>query len=124
MLLSAFPLFAEDEEVESEQVSGLVRVVRSNPETEIFFMDRKDSVIVPSFHPEHNKVVKMSLDSIKNKKPISLSVNPVSKRLISAGTKRTGSPVAVDFPEAEEAKPATSKPASRGFKEIPSDTAQ
>lgn len=124
LLLSALPVLAEEEEIESEQVSGLVRVVRSSPETEIFFIDRKESVIVPSFHPEHNKVVKMSLDSIKSKKPISLSVNPVSRRMISAGTKKTSSPVAVDLPEIEMAKPVSNKPASGGFKEIPSDTAQ
>ncbi len=124
LLLSTIPAFAEEEETESEQVSGLVRVVRSSPETEIFFMDRKESVIVPSFHPEHNKVVKMSLDSIRNKKPISLSVNPVSKRLISTGAKKASSPVSVDFSSEEVIKPASSKPASKSFKEIPSDNAQ
>ncbi len=124
LLLSVIPVFAQEEDAESEQVSGLVRVVRSSPETEIFFIDRKESVIVPSFHPEHNKVVKMSLESIKNKKPISLSAHPVSRRMISAGTKKTIAPVAVDLTEIESAQPVSSKPSTKSFKEIPSDNAQ
>lgn len=116
LLLTGVFAFA-DEAVESEEVSGLVRVVRSSPETEIFFYDRKDSVIVPSFHPEHNKILKMSLDSIKNKKPITLSVNPVSRRLISK-------PAVKSVEEPETVKPTSSKPASGGFKEIPSGNTQ
>lgn len=122
LLFSSLSAWCE-EEVESEEVSGPVRVVRSSPETEIFFIDRKESVIVPSFHPDHNRAVKMGLDSIKNKKPVSFSVNPTSRRLISAGGKKSSAPAA-DVDAGEITKPTSSKPASSGFKEIPGDTAQ
>ena len=111
------------EEIPTEEVSGVVRIVRSQPETEIFFVDRKESVIVPAGAPDHNKVLKMSLDSIKSKKSVSMSIDPVSRRFIALPGSSKKSVTSIDeAPELVQVAPSKAK--SSSFKDIPEDSSK
>jgi hypothetical protein len=121
--LCSFMAWAED--IQTEEVSGIVRVVRSSPETEIFFVDRKDSVIIPAFHRDHNKALKMSLDSVKTQKPVSFSIDPVSHQFVGLPGAKSASPAVNETMETPaEAAPVKAKAKASGFKDIPAESSK
>jgi hypothetical protein len=62
-----------------KQISGVVRLIRGEPETQVFFKDLNDSVIIPK-DSKHNEIFAMCNDSMKTGKSISLMMDPVSHR--------------------------------------------
>lgn len=113
------------EETETEDISGVVRVIRSSPEVEIFFVDRTESVIVPAHAADGNKIIKMSNDSIKSKKSISMTIDPVSRRFISLPGSKKSKAMTVENLEAEAQIVKPSTPAKKPvFKEIPGESSQ
>lgn len=65
-----------------QEVSGIVRMIRSNPETEVFFKDLKSSLIIPQ-GPQHNAIFKACEKSQKTNTPVSLMVDNASRRIMS-----------------------------------------
>lgn len=122
--MSFTSVVAQGEEVETEDISGVVRIVRSSPETEIFFIDRKDSVIVPQGAVDANKIIKMSLDSVKTKKSVSMTIDPVSRRFVSLPGSKKAKGIESDSAETTTEIVPAKKTNVPVFKEIPSDNAK
>lgn len=70
------------EKQEGQTVSGVVRLIRSSPQTEIFFKDLKQSYIIPKTS-QHNKIYEACLQSSKTGKAVALQVDPVSRRVLA-----------------------------------------
>ncbi len=68
--------------VQAKEVSGVVRLIRANPETEVFFKDLKDSLIIPK-DSGHNKIYAACEESQKKGKPVKLLIDPVGRRILS-----------------------------------------
>ncbi len=78
---------------EMKQISGVVRIIRGEPQTEVFFKDLKDSVIIPK-DSKHNEIYALCADSMKTGKPVSLMMDPVSRRAYLKTTPSASTPAA------------------------------
>lgn len=65
-----------------EMVSGVVRVIRAGANTEVFIIDRKDSLIIPA-GSRHNEIFEACLQSSRARSPVSLVVNPLTRTVLS-----------------------------------------
>lgn len=63
-------------------ISGVVRLIRANPETEVFFKDGKESVFI-SQGSKHNLFYEACNQSMKTKTPISVVVDPISRKVLN-----------------------------------------
>ena len=98
-----------------EVISGVVRVVRGSPSTEVFFMDRKDSVIIP-VNGHHNEIFDACLQSSRSRTPVSLIVNP-SSRVVLSLAKQSGGLSAKDSTKGTSSSgPESQKESSPGSK--------
>jgi hypothetical protein len=79
-------------------VSGIVRIVRGSPETEVFFKDLKNSLIIPK-DSQHNKILEACEESRKKGTPVHLKIDPKSRRIL-------GLPAAAKPAKGESSKPS------------------
>ncbi len=87
-------------EFDPSAVTGVVRIIRAHPETEVFFKDRKDSLIIPK-GTQHNQIYEACEESRKKGTPVTLKIDIKNRRILSLpGTskkddadKATSSPV-------------------------------
>jgi len=87
---------AAEEQKSGTGISGIVRVIRGSPETEVFFKDLKESYVIP-VNDSHNEIMEACLKSSRDNQPIHLTVDPISRRILSlsdAGSKSSESPSA------------------------------
>ncbi len=63
------------------QISGTPRLIRSQPETEVFFRDLNQSYIIPKDN-RHNKIFEAVSKAIKTKSKVTLEVDPKSRRIL------------------------------------------
>lgn len=68
-----------------ESISGVVRIVRTSPETEVFFKDIKNSYIIPK-NSKHNEIFEACLQSSKTGKAVALQVDPKNRRVLFQNT--------------------------------------
>lgn len=73
------------EKLPGETISGVVRLIRTSPQTEVFFKDLKNSYIIPK-DSQHNKIYEACLQSSKTGKPVTLQVDPKSRRVLFQNT--------------------------------------
>lgn len=66
------------------EVSGTVRIIRAHPETEVFFTDLKNSVIIPKTS-SHNRILEACEEARKKNAKISLRIDPISRQVKSLG---------------------------------------
>ncbi len=66
----------------AQVISATVRVVRSNPQSEVFFMDRKESLIIPA-NAHHNEIFEACLASSRTRTPISFLANLKTRTILS-----------------------------------------
>lgn len=71
-------------------VQATVRLIRSSPQTEVFFTDRKESLIIPQ-GSQHNAIFEACLQSSKTRTPVSLRIDPKA-RIILSGPSAKASP--------------------------------
>lgn len=103
----------------TKEVSGVVRLIRGSPETEVFFKDLKDSVIIPKTSSKHNQIFAACETSMKKGTPVKLLIDPVSRQARGLPEDK---PASATSGEAAPAKSSASE--STGFKEIPEDGAK
>ncbi len=77
----------------AKEVTGTVRLIRSTPETEVFFKDLKDSLIIPK-DSQHNKLYDLCEESRKKGTPVKLLIDPVGRSILSPpkSTENSASP--------------------------------
>jgi hypothetical protein len=83
-----------------KEISAVVRLIRANPETEVFFRDYKESLIIPK-DSQHNKIFAACEESRKKGTPVKLTVDPVARRILG-------------FPEATAATESSDMSVSSG----------
>lgn len=71
----------------SRAVSGVVRIMRASPETEVFFKDLKDSVIIP-FGSRHNEIFSACEQSRKTGSPVHLIIDSKSRRALGVSAQK------------------------------------
>jgi hypothetical protein len=68
--------------VAAKEVTATVRLIRSTPETEVFFKDLKDSLIIPK-DSQHNKLYDLCEESRKKGTPVKLLIDPIGRRILA-----------------------------------------
>ncbi len=101
-----------------KEISGVVRIIRAHPHTEVFFKDLKDSVIIPP-GKHHNSIYELCERSWKTGQPVSLKIDPLSRQALPLVESK------VPVNEAVESVPGSDRPStSPGFKSIPDDSSR
>lgn len=72
-------------------VSGVVRVVRGFPITEVFFKDKKDSYFIDPTS-SHDQIMNACLQSSRDGSSVSLRVDPVSRHVYSLSEQNKTAP--------------------------------
>jgi len=67
--------------IATKEVSGVVRLIRGSPETEVFFLDLKDSLIIPK-DSQHNKLFDLCEQSRKKGTAVKLLIDPKARRIL------------------------------------------
>jgi hypothetical protein len=62
-------------------ISATPRLIRSQPETEVFFRDHNTSYVIPK-DDGHNKTYELVEKAMKAKTKVSLRVDPKSRRVL------------------------------------------
>ncbi|MEZ0392678.1 MAG: hypothetical protein ACAH59_10705 [Pseudobdellovibrionaceae bacterium] len=110
MMASMLVFSAHAQEVSpGKEISGVVRVIRAHPETEVFFKDFKDSVFIGK-DSKHNQFYEACEESRKKGTPVKLVIHPISRRVLrlpaaAAGATqdpKSDSPVFVPLPSSDE----------------------
>ncbi len=65
-----------------EKIVGTVRIIRSGPLTEVFFMDRKESLVIPRGR-DHNAIFEACLLSSQKRSPLNLQIDPKARTILS-----------------------------------------
>lgn len=95
-----------------KEISGTVRIIRSQPQTEVFFKDLKESVIIP-VNSRHNQIYEACEKSWKKGTPVKLRIDPVSRHVLALPGSESGG--------GEALKPSTLSP---DFKPLPEDSSK
>lgn len=66
----------------TQDISAKVRVIRGSPQTEVFFLDRKDSLVIPR-NNQHNQILKACEESMKKGTAVQLVIDPKSRQILS-----------------------------------------
>lgn len=74
-----------------KEISGTVRLIRANPETEVFFKDLKDSLIIPK-DSKHNQIFEACQQSQKTGRPVQIMVDPAGRRILGLPGAKSPSP--------------------------------
>lgn len=77
-----FIILASRAQAETLSKSGIPRLVRSSPRTEVFFTDLKDSYWIAQ-DSKHNILMKEFMDAAKKNKSISFQFDEDSRKIIS-----------------------------------------
>lgn len=83
------------------EISGVVRLIRANPKTEVFFKDGKESVFIAN-DSKHNAIFELCEESQKKGLPIKLTVHPISREVLEIPGKaeqKTGPAQETSLPE-------------------------
>lgn len=67
---------------QTEEISATVRLIRAQPETEVFFKDYKHSLIIPK-DSSHNAIYELCESSRKTGAPVKLSIDPITRTILS-----------------------------------------
>jgi hypothetical protein len=81
-----------DEKMPGKEITGIVRLIRASPVTEVFFKDLKDSAIIP-YSSKHNAIYEACEESRKKGTPVKLVIHPISREVIGFPEKADPSPV-------------------------------
>lgn len=90
-----------------EAVQAVVRIIRSNPQTEVFFMDRKESLIIPQ-GPQHNAIFAACMESSRKRTPVSLQIDPKARIILSVPTAKSSD----KDPESKSSSPGETQPSA------------
>lgn len=85
---------------ESSEVSGIPRLIRSSPQTEIFFSDLNTSYVIPQ-NDKHNEVFQKIAAAIKSRSAIKLKVDKKTRQILGL-TEAVVQPSLEKKPEAVE----------------------
>jgi hypothetical protein len=66
----------------TQSISAKVRVIRGSPQTEVFFLDRKDSLVIPR-NSQHNQILKACEDSMKKGTAVQLVIDSKNRQILS-----------------------------------------
>jgi len=94
-----------------QQISGVVRIIRAHPETEVFFKDLKNSVIIHR-DSKHNQFYEACEESRKKGTAVRLTIDPVSRRVLGITNKKLDS----SNPLIDPARPLDAEKSDAGSK--------
>jgi len=81
-------------------IQGTVRILRGSPQTEVFFVDRKESLIIPNTR-QHNEIFQACLRSSQTKTPVSLRIDPKSRTILSVPNSKSGPVESRSLPDSQ-----------------------